>query len=113
MPISTPDYSILSHEKIANSIGLKLKHIPILISSFLQETPQILQTLEDCINSKDYLAIKLQTHSLKGTTSSLKFDEIYEMLEELESAASDENQDFEYEAYLQALKDAVATIPTL
>lgn len=113
MAILTPDYSKLSHEKIANEIGLKLKYIPILISSFLQETPKILQILEDAINSKDYSAIKLQAHSLKGSASSLKFDEICGMSKELEIAASDKNQDFKYKAYLQALKDAIATIPTL
>lgn len=107
-----PDYSKISHEKIANEIGLKLKHIPVLISSFLQETPKILQILEDAINLKDYSAIKIQAHSLKGSASSLRLDEIYEMLEELELAASNKNQDFKYKTYLQALKDAVATIPT-
>ncbi|NOR58234.1 MAG: Hpt domain-containing protein [Sulfurimonas sp.] len=113
MPILTPDYSTLSHDDMASAIGLKLKHIPILITSFLQETPPILQALEEAINSKDYPAIKAHAHAIKGSAGNLRFDEIYEMSKELEFAASDANLDFEYAAYLQALKDAVATIPTV
>jgi HPt (histidine-containing phosphotransfer) domain-containing protein len=113
MPILTANYSTLSHEDMASAIGLKLKHIPILITSFLQETPPILQALEDAINSKDYSAIKAHAHALKGSAGNLRLGEIYEMSKELEFAASDANLDFEYAAYLQALKDAVATIPTI
>lgn len=113
MPILTPNYATLSHEKMANEIGLKLKHVPILLASFLQETPPVLQALEVAINSKDYGAIKLHAHSLKGSAGNLRFDEIYEMSKELELACLDSNKDFEYEAYLQAIKDAVATIPTV
>ncbi|PHQ65666.1 MAG: histidine kinase [Sulfurimonas sp.] len=113
MPILTPDYSTLSHEDMASAIGLKLKHIPMLITSFLQETPPILQALEDAIDSKDYTAIKEHSHALKGSAGNLRFDDIYKMSKDLELAGSDTNKDFEYTAYLQALKDAVATIPTV
>ncbi|WP_294967098.1 Hpt domain-containing protein [Sulfurimonas sp.] len=110
MPILTPNYANISHEDMANAIGLKIKHIPMLLSSFLQETPPILQALEDAINEKDYPAIKEHAHGLKGSSGNLRFNEIYEMSKELEFAGADANQDFEYEAYLQAIKDAVATI---
>ncbi len=113
MPILTPDYSTLTHEDMATAIGLKLKHIPILLSSFLKETYPTLKTLEDAINRKNYSVIKEQAHILKGSAGNLRFNEIYEMSKELELASSDANQDFEYAAYLQALKDAVSTIATV
>ncbi|MFT5836456.1 MAG: HPt (histidine-containing phosphotransfer) domain-containing protein [Sulfurimonas sp.] len=110
MPILTPNYANISHEDMANAIGLNIKHIPILLNSFLQETPSILKALEEVINEKNYSGIKKHSHGLKGSAGNLRLNEIYEMSKELESAASEANRDFEYEVYLQAIKDAVATI---
>ena len=113
MPILTPDYSTLNHEDMASAIGLKIKHIPILVNSFLNETPPILVVLEEAIKDRNYTNIKAHAHAIKGSAGNLRFDEIYEMSKELEFAGSDANEDFEYEAYLQAIKDAVATIPAV
>ena len=43
MPITNPNYSDLNHEDMAASIGLKAKHIPMLIGSFLEESGAILE----------------------------------------------------------------------
>jgi len=110
MPILTPDYSNLNHEEMATAIGLKIKHIPVLVNSFLDETPPIIEALEKAIKDRDYTNIKTQAHSIKGSAGNLRFSEIYDMSKELELAASEVNEDFEYEAYLQAIKKAVATI---
>ncbi|WP_348653046.1 Hpt domain-containing protein [uncultured Sulfurimonas sp.] len=89
MPITNPNYSDLNHEDMAASIGLKAKHIPMLIGSFLEETGVILETIASAIASTDYAAIKLSAHSVKGSAS---------------------DTSFEYSAYLTAVKSAVATI---
>ncbi|MDQ7066935.1 MAG: hypothetical protein Q9M40_02420 [Sulfurimonas sp.] len=39
MPVTNPDYSSIDHQKMAGDIGLKVKHIPLLIASFLEESP--------------------------------------------------------------------------
>ncbi len=111
MPILNADYSNLNHEEMAASIGLKPKHIPMLIGSFLEESEEILKTLTDAIASNDFFRIKLNTHSIKGSSGNLQFREIYDMTKEMELSASDENVDFDYASYLRAIKIAIDTIP--
>ena len=55
MPILTPDYSDLNYEEIAKEIGLKVKYIPILMASFLQESTPILDALDEAIQARDFL----------------------------------------------------------
>jgi len=110
MPITSPDYSTLNHEDMAIAIGLKIKHIPILIESFLEETIPIIERIQEAINSKDYVAIQANAHSIKGSSGNLHFTELYEMAKEIELSATAKNDSFDYSLYLNAIKDAIATI---
>ena len=110
MPITNPNYSELNHEEMAASIGLKAKHIPMLVGSFLEETGPILENLTSAIASTDYTAIKSSAHSVKGSAGNLRFNEVYEMCKEMELAANESDSSFDYSAYLTAVKSAVATI---
>jgi len=110
MPILNADYSDLSFDDMARSIGLKLKHMPILIGSFLEESETIVESINSAIYTNDYLGIKSNAHSIKGSSANLKFTEIYEMSKEMEHAAADSNADFDYRGYLEAMKSAIATI---
>jgi len=110
MPIINPDYSNLNYEEMAKSIGLKPKHMPMLIGSFLEESAPILETLTVAITSNDYVSIKSAAHSIKGSAGNLRFNELYEMAKELEHAGIDENASFEFSNYLDAIKQAVSTI---
>jgi HPt (histidine-containing phosphotransfer) domain-containing protein len=110
MPILNANYSSINHEEMAVSIGLKLKHIPMLIASFIEESKQILDLLEESISTKNYEKIRSNAHSIKGSAGNLKFTEIYEMAEEMEFAASAQKSDFEYEIYFDAIKSIIGTI---
>ena len=110
MPILTPDYSNINHEEMASVIGLKPKHIPRLIDSFVNESVTILQNLQEAINSKDFASMKLYSHSIKGSAGNLRFNEIYEMAKEMELSAADSKKNFDYQVYFEALKSAIATI---
>ena len=111
MSIQNADYSSINHDEMAALIGLKPKHMPMLIGSFLDESTSILVALEDAVNAKDYLAIKSNAHSIKGSAGNLKFNEIYEMAREMELSSADSKADFDYSAYLDAIKSAIDTIP--
>ncbi len=111
MSIQNADYSNINFDEMAASIGLKPKHIPMLIGSFLEESVTILSNLEIAINSNDYTAIKTHAHSIKGSAGNLKFNEIYEMAREIELSATESNSSFDYSTYFEAVKSAVATIP--
>ena len=111
MSILTADYSNLNHEEMAKQIGLKPKHMPMLIASFLEEASPTLEAMQSAIASHDFDAIRLRAHSIKGSAGNLRFNEIYEMSKEMEHSATEQNKAFEYKAYFEALKKAITTIP--
>lgn len=111
MAIVNADYSNLNFEEMAAAIGLKPKHIPMLVGSFLEESGPILSNIKAAIASKNYADLKLHSHSIKGSAGNLKFTEIYDMAKEMELAAAESDANFDYSSYLDAIKSAVATIP--
>lgn len=111
MPILNPDYSNLNHEEMSASIGLKPKHIPLLIGSFLDESKTIMSSLENAIETKNYEEIKSSAHSIKGSAGNLKFNEIYEMAKEIELSGASTDANFDYKSYFDAITKAISTIP--
>ncbi len=110
MPITHPNYANLDYEEMARAIGLKAKHIPLLIASFLEEAAPLLETIQSAIASKDYGTIQSAAHSIKGSSGNLRFSELYDMSREMELAAKDADASFEYEAYFEAIRKAIDTI---
>ena len=110
MPITHPDYSNINAEEMAASIGLKAKHIPMLIGSFLEEALPLLETLQRAIESKDYTTIRHAAHSIKGSAGNLRFTEVYDMAKELEFAGAESNESFDFQGYLDAISQAIKTI---
>ena len=110
MSITNPDYSNVNHEEMAASIGLNVKHMPMLIASFLKESTPILETLNTQLSANDYVGIKASAHSIKGSAANLRFNELAEMAREVEHAAETSNSSFDYASYLEAMKKAVGTI---
>ena len=111
MSIQIKDYSNINFEEMASAIGLKPKHIPLLIGSFLDESVSILTNLEDAIKNQDFDAIKSNAHSIKGSAGNLKFTEVYDMAKDMELSATDSKADFEYSLYFDAIKSSISTIP--
>ena len=110
MSITNPDYTNLDHEAMAKAIGLKVKHMPILIESFLEESDPILEKLQLAVESQDYATIRAAAHSIKGSAGNLRFSELAEMAKELEHAGDKSDTSFEYMLYLEAMKKAILTI---
>ena len=111
MPIINADYSNINYEEMAVAIGLKSKHIPMLIGSFLEESVSILDALQESVTAKNYEQIKSNAHAIKGSAGNLRFNEVYEMSKEVEFAGANVIEDFDYEGYVTAIKSAVGTIP--
>jgi len=110
VPIVNVDYSNINYKKMAESIGLSSKHIPILIMSFVDETNSVMDDFKEAIDSNNYEKIKINAHSIKGSAGNLRFNEIYEMAKEMEISASLKREDFDYNGYLEAIKKAILTI---
>ncbi|MDF1878173.1 Hpt domain-containing protein [Sulfurimonas sp. SAG-AH-194-C20] len=110
MALTNPDYSNLDYDDMAKNIGLKPKHIPLLLSSYLEEAQPLFASLETAIAKNDYETIKKNAHSLKGSSGNMRFTELYDMAKEMELSAAESNSSFEYAKYLEAISIAVATI---
>jgi len=110
MPITNPDYTNLNYDEMAKAIGLKVKHMPMLIGSFLEESAPILETLGSQIVANDYAGVRGSAHSIKGSAGNLRFNELSEMAREIEHAADAGDSSFDYNGYLDAMKQAISTI---
>ncbi len=110
MAILKADYSNISHKKMAVSIGLGVKHIPILIESFIQESQSAIVSLKEAIDADDFDSIRRYAHFIKGSAGNLKFNEVYEMSKEMEFAATEKKEDFDYTTYFSAINAAISTI---
>ncbi|MFA5234913.1 MAG: Hpt domain-containing protein [Sulfurimonas sp.] len=110
MPILDADYSKVNHEDMASAIGLKSKHIPLLIANFIEESASILEALKDAIETRDYEKIRSSAHAIKGSAGNLKFSEVYEMARDVEFAGAKREIDFGYEIYFEAIRNAIGTI---
>jgi len=110
MPILKADYANINYEEMAKGIGLKAKHMPMLIGSFLEESVPAIEALSEAIVANDFALISSYAHSIKGSAGNLRFNEIYEMTKEMELAAKSADASFQYDDYLQAVKQAISTI---
>jgi len=111
MPIQNADYSNINFEEMAVAIGLKAKHIPMLIASFLEESTEALNSLQNAVESRDFSDIHSAAHFIKGSAGNLRFNEVYEMSKEMELSAENSKEDFDYLGYFNAIKSSVETIP--
>jgi len=111
MAILSADYKNINFEEMAASIGLKAKHMPLLIASFLEESAPALVLLDASIASNDLEAISQQAHAIKGSAGNLRFNEVYEMAKDMEYSAKEHKEGFDYVGHLVAMKKAIETIP--
>ena len=110
MPILQADYTNLNLDEMAKSIGLNVKHMPILIDSFINESNGAITKLQNAIESMDFEEIHQNAHFIKGSAGNLKFNEIYEMSKEMEHKAYEKDTDFDYKGYLDTIVKALSTI---
>jgi len=108
--LELPSYENIDAEEMAAKIGLNAKHIPILVQSFIEESTQIIASLEAAIAQKDYSEIGNTAHSIKGSAGNLKFDAMYELAKEVELSAKANKEDYPYEAACTSLKNAILSI---
>ena len=110
LSLELPSYNNISAEEMAAKIGLNVKHIPMLVQSFTDESKGIMEQLESAVNAKDYAAISNAAHSIKGSSGNLKFNEMYELAKEVELSAKAVKEDYPYAQACASLKKAIGSI---
>lgn len=108
--LELPSYSNISAEEMAIKIGLNVKHIPILVQSFTEESKTLLEQLKSAIDKHNYQEIGNIAHSIKGSSGNLKFDAMYELAKELEHSAKTERSEYPYLPVYESLKTAIESI---
>ena len=108
--MDVPNYSNLNAELMATKIGLKPKHIPMLVGSFVDESHTILSALKAAIDAMDFDANQMQAHSIKGSSGNLKFDELYEISKTMEFAAKEKDLTYAYGEVFKVISESVASI---
>jgi HPt (histidine-containing phosphotransfer) domain-containing protein len=104
------NYSDINYEERAAKIGVKPNLIHLIFKSFVDECGSLLQNLQNSLELGEYEKIKSYAHAIKGSAGNLQLYEIYEMAKEIEFMAKEKNSDFAYKEYLDAIKNAIATI---
>jgi len=111
MAILSANYANLDYETMAKAIGLKPKHVPMLLESFLEEATVAVEQLENAINANDLSTVSLQAHAIKGSAGNLRLNELYEMSKDMELAAKANDTTFDYNGHLNAVKTVMETMP--
>jgi CheY-like chemotaxis protein len=101
---------MLDYEQLAVSMGIKAKHIPRLIQSFLGETQEICEKLDSAIAGKNYTQIEHAAHTIKGSAGNMQFMDLFEMTKLLEFAAEIKDDSFAYAEHNAAIKAELAAI---
>jgi HPt (histidine-containing phosphotransfer) domain-containing protein len=91
-------------------MGIKVKHIPRLMNSFMDESKAIMEKLEDAIEYKYYEQIEKYAHSLKGSSGNMHFDDLSELCRMMELASRDEDTAFEYKEYKNKIAEELSRI---
>ena len=66
--------------------------------------------LEAAIKSRDYKAISLISHSIKGSSGNFRLEEVQEESSMMEKMAKAQDEKYDYEKTFKKIKDALAKI---
>lgn len=105
----TDQYAV-NYEELAEKMGIKIKHIPRLMNSFMDESKEIMEKLEDAIEYKYYEQIEKYAHSLKGSSGNMHFLDLSELCRMMECAAREEDVTFDYIEYRDKIADELSKI---
>lgn len=111
MAILSANYTNLDYETMAKAIGLKPKHIPMLLESFVEEATVSVVQLENAMSANDLTTVALQAHAIKGSAGNLRLNELYEMSKDIELAANANDTLFDYTGHINAVKIVMETMP--
>ena len=100
----------ISVSKLAEELMLEVEQVERLLSIFMKKMQESLVELESAIRKRDYKVINHLAHSIKGSSSNFRIEALVSLAYELEKAAHQEDEDFEFE---KVYEEIVKTFETL
>jgi CheY-like chemotaxis protein len=108
--VDVQDPEMIDYEVLAAQTGVKSKHIPRLIQSFITEAMQMCDHYEEAIVAKNYGEIAHCAHSIKGSAGNMQFTEVYEIAKHVERRMQMQDEAFAYAQYLKSIREGIAAI---
>ncbi len=91
--------------EIAQNIGIKEKHVALLLQTFKDECEGMMTGLKQAISDKNMTDIASYAHAIKGSAGNLRFSELSQLAKSVENAAKGADSGFAYEETLQSMED--------
>lgn len=101
---------MIDYEVLAAKMGVKSKHIPRLIQSFITESTLMCEKLKEAIASENHKEIAHCAHAIKGSAGNMQFTEIFELAKLVELSAQAKDNSFPYEDFLKLIREGISTI---
>ena len=76
----------------------------LLLQTFMNKMRKSLPALLKAVEDKDYYKISLEAHSIKGSASNFRFEDLEQLSKAMEGAARKEDADFNYEKYFKEIE---------
>ena len=92
---------------LKEELFLEDDEVLLLLQTFVKKMKKSLPILSKAINKRDYNKISLEAHSIKGSASNFRFEELESLSSSIEEAARYKKANFEYESALKGIEEIV------
>ena len=100
----------LDLQRLKEELHLEDDELMLLLQTFVKKMKKSLPVLAEAIEQKDLYKVSLEAHSIKGSASNFRFEELEGLSACMEDAARKEDKDFEYDDSLAQMEEIVKTM---
>ena len=98
---------------IAARMGIKEKHIKIVLDTFKAESEPLQQKLKSAIDQQDFEQIAYYAHAIKGSSGNLRFTELSDQAKAMELAAKSGDTGFDYSGTYTQMAERLDSIRSI
>mgnify|MGYP003997106673 CR=1 FL=1 len=80
-------------KKLFKRFGEDKKLIELILNSFFEEAPELIEKIEQAVNKNDIKGVQLSSHALKGSAANVNADLLRNAALEMETHAKAQNSD--------------------
>ena len=92
-------------QRLKDELLLDDDEVLLLLNTFLKKMKKSIPVLSESIAKEDYYKISLEAHSIKGSASNFRFEDLEELSRSIEDAARKEKKDFDYKGVLNKIEE--------
>jgi len=86
-------------QKIVTDLEIDDETLQMLIDTFFDSTADDLNALRTLVKNQDHIGVSQKSHAIKGAASSMRFDEMANLLKQLELAAKEADDNVSNELF--------------